>query len=70
MMGIRYEYRINKKGAECFRTRDEDAAKEKLHELSEKRPGIYTMQTRYVKVNRFGVYDQNWKGEPNWSVWN
>ena len=49
------EYRINKKGCECFRTEDLDEATAKLAELSTKRPGIYTMQHRSVRQNRYGI---------------
>lgn len=63
------EYRINKKGAECFRTRDLEVCKAKLAELSAKRPGVYTMQTRYCSVNRHGVLEQDYKGDPQWSIW-
>lgn len=52
------QYRINKKGAECFRTGDLDEAKAKLAELSAKRPGIYTMQYRHTRLNRYGVEEQ------------
>ena len=48
------QYRINKKGAECFRTGDLEEAKAKLAELSAKRPGIYTMQSRSTILDRYG----------------
>jgi len=48
------QYRINKKGAECFRTGDLEEAKAKLAELSAKRPGIYTMQERHTRLDRYG----------------
>jgi len=48
------QYRINKKGAECFRTGDRDECMAKLAELSAKRPGIYTMQTRWTRLDRYG----------------
>ena len=48
------QYRINKKGAECFRTGDLEEAKAKLAELSAKRPGIYTMQRRSTRLDRYG----------------
>lgn len=52
------QFRINKKGAECFRTGDYDEAKAKLAELSAKRPGIYTMQKRWTRLNRYGIEEQ------------
>ena len=48
------QYRINKKGAECFRTGDYEEAKAKLEELNAKRPGIYTMQRRSTRLDRYG----------------
>ena len=57
----RYEYRINKKGAECFRTDDIKLCKEKLDELNSKRP-VYTMQQR--SMNYGGYIDC-----PTWSPW-
>jgi hypothetical protein len=64
---IRTEYRINKKGAECFRTADRDEAMTKLAQLQEKRPGIYTLQTRYRRENKFGqpIYNSG----DGWGVW-
>lgn len=53
------QYRINKKGAECFRTGDRDEAEAKLAELSAKRPGIYTMQYRSVRCDRYGCEEQD-----------
>jgi len=63
------EYRINKKGAECFRTRSTDEAHKKLKELQAKRPGIYTLQARHVSVNNVGTPQLDWRGEPAWSAW-
>jgi len=64
---IRTEYRINKKGAECFRTMDEEAAYNKLHELQAKRPGIYTMQTRSRRENKYGQPIVN--HSDGWGLW-
>ena len=68
-MKYHYEYRLNKKGAECFRTADREEATAKLAELSAKRPWIYTMQSRSCRLNRYGVRERNWKGEDAWSLW-
>lgn len=57
----RYEYRINKKGAECFRTEDGDLCRRKLAELNSRRP-VYTMQWRSMS---YGGYIDN----PNWTPW-
>lgn len=51
---LRTEYRINKKGAECFRTEDREEAYNRLAQLQAKRPGVYTMQTRNRRENRYG----------------
>ena len=70
MAKYRIEYRINKKGAECFRTRDGQQARQKLNDLSAKRPGVYTMQTRSVQLDRFGMECTDLSGRPLWSAWN
>ena len=62
------EYRINKKGAECFRTRNYSEAKEKLDALNAKRP-IYTMQSRSCQMDRYGVMMSDASGTPLWSMW-
>jgi len=48
------QYRINKKGAECFRCGTREEAEAKLAELNAKRPGIYSMQKRSVRLDRYG----------------
>lgn len=68
-MSYLYEYRINKKGAECFRTRNHEEAKARLEELNAKRPGIYTMQSRSARLDRHGVAETNYKGLTNWGIW-
>ena len=57
----RYEYRINKKGSECFRTEIYQEAKQKLDELNAKRP-VYTMQSRSMSYG--GYIDR-----PDWTPW-
>lgn len=57
----RHEYRINKKGAECYRTDSYEDAKRKLEELNSRRP-VYTMQSRMM---RYGGYID----KPDWSCW-
>ena len=69
MIKYRYEYRINKKGAECFRTEFLEEAREKLKELESKRPGVYTMQTRSVRMDKHGMLEVDWRGELSWSRW-
>lgn len=63
MIKYRYEYRINKKGAECFRTEDRGRLLEKLADLKTKKPNVaYTTQSRSCRVDRYGV-----RGE--WGIW-
>ena len=64
-----YEYRINKKGAECFRTTIRKEAEEKLAELEARRPGIYSMQSRSVQVLKNGIKHQDGLGRPTWGPW-
>ena len=65
----RTEYRINKKGCEMFRTSDYQKAKEKLDSLSAKRPGIYTMQSRSCRCNKYGTLDADLSGKNTWTPW-
>lgn len=70
MLKYRHEYRINKKGAECFRTELYEEAKVKLAELQAKKPNVeFTIQTRSVRVNRAGTPELDWLGRPQWSPW-
>lgn len=69
MTAYKTEYRINKKGAECFRTESYEIAKAKLAALSEKRSGVYTMQERDVQLDRYGVAHTDCSGRPLWSTW-
>ena len=63
------EYRINKKGAECFRTRSTEEAYGKLKELQAKRPGVYTIQTRIIHLDRYGMQMTDLSGKALWSTW-
>lgn len=56
------EYRINKKGSECFRSRSLEETKEKLDQLNAKRP-VYSMQVRHRR------YMPNGMPYENWSIW-
>ena len=70
MNRLRYEYRINKKGAECFRTEIYEEAKDKLKELQEARPRVkFEMQTRCVYLDKHGVPRLDYLGRPQWSPW-
>ena len=66
---IASEYRINKKGAECFRTDSLESAAARFEELSQRRPGVYTMQTRRCQLDRFGVRLKDAAGKSLWSSW-
>ena len=60
-MTTKYEYRINKRGAECFRTTDPQKVLERFKELDGKHKGIYTMQCRNIRLDRYGMpYDRDW----------
>lgn len=64
------EYRINKRGCECFRTDSFEIARAKLDELNAKRPGIYTMQTRAIHLDRYGCrVRQAGTGRELWETW-
>lgn len=63
------EFRINKKGAECFRTANEDIARTKLAELTAKRKGIYTLQVRVCPLDRYGCETTDLTGRASWSPW-
>lgn len=64
------EYRINKKGAECYRSRSLEDTKARLEELRAKKPNVnYEMQSRHARLDRHGVTERNWKGETAWSIW-
>ena len=70
MVKYRSEYRINKDGAECFRSDSYDAIQQKLAELKEKHPRVkYTTQSRSVRLDKNGVSVRDWKGRLNWSPW-
>lgn len=69
MQQYRSEYRINKKGAECFRSSSYEECRKKFAELSVKRPGIYSMQCRRIQVDRYGVLITDGAGRPLWSCW-
>ena len=65
-----YEYRINKKGCECFRSDDREKVLERFKELSEKHPGIYTMQSRSCDYEPgCGYLMHDHLGRPRWSIW-
>jgi len=69
MTRYRFEYRINKKGAECFRTDSLETAKERFAQLSERRPGVYSMQARSCQLDRNGVSLRDASGKTLWSCW-
>lgn len=65
-----YEYRINKKGCECFRSRSFAETMEKLKELQAKRPcAQYSMQHRSCHTNKVGTLDTIWGDRAAWGPW-
>jgi hypothetical protein len=71
-MYCRHEYRINKKGAECFRSDSFEVTRDKLAELQAKRPGVYTMQSRSCRCNKVGTMETIGGGNCSpaaWSPW-
>lgn len=68
--GRLYEYRINKKGCECYRTRSHKDLGRKLNELTAAHPNTkFAIQTRYVPTTRHGAPRLLPNGEPQWSTW-
>ena len=64
-----YEFRLNKKCAECFRTMDFLRALAKLKELNAKRP-VYTMQYRYRTYHTYRYKEgfscwEDWRDLPD-----
>lgn len=59
-----YEFRLNKKNAECFRTYDFLEALTKLQELQSKRP-VYSMQYRYRTYHSYSYK----RGFGPWESW-
>ena len=68
-MKYRHEYRINKKGSECFRTESFEIAQNKMQELSKNRPGVYTMQERHCALNKVGALLTDGCNKPLWTCW-
>ena len=69
MTQYRSEYRINKKGSECFRSSSYEETRRKFAELSVKRPNVYTMESRRVMVDKHGVTMTDGSGKPLWGCW-
>ena len=69
MTRYKSEYRINKRGCECFRTDSFDMAKARLDELNAKRPGVYTLQSRQCQLDRYGVTLKDATGKALWESW-
>lgn len=69
-INYRYEYRVNKKGAECFRTDTYEKAAAKLKELQDKKPNVrFDIQSRSVRLDKYGVALRDHLGRPRWSPW-
>lgn len=76
MANCKTEYRINKKGCEFFRTANFEEAKAKLDELSAKRPGVFSIQSRSCRCNKYGVMEtvatvtkNGIEYVPSWDTW-
>ena len=70
MANFRTEYRINKKGCECFRTDSEDRLAAKLSQLQERKPNVvYVVQRRNCQVDKRGILLADGSGRPIWSSW-
>ncbi len=63
-----YEYRINKRGKEFFRTTSKKEPHEKCKELPDK-PGIYTIQERRCRIDKYGCLMTDGSGRPLWTTW-
>lgn len=69
-MKYREEYRINKKGCEIYRSEIWTEALETFRRLSEKRPGVYSLQSRDCRIGKYGVLEVNIStGKNAWSPW-
>ena len=65
-----YEWRINKKGCEVFRTRSRKELNAKLDQLHADHPNTqFTIQTRLCRMNKAGVPLLMPNGEPMWTSW-
>lgn len=66
----RFEYRINKKGCEIYRSEILPDVLETFRRLNEKRPGVYSLQRRDCRIEKYGVLAVNsWNGKNAWSPW-
>jgi hypothetical protein len=64
------EYRINKKGCECFRTESREAATERVQELQRRNSNcVYSMQERRCRIDNYGAKIREWKDRPQWGPW-
>ena len=70
MMKYAYEYRINKKGCECYRSRSLEEIKSRLEYLQARSPHTkFEIQTRSARLDKNGVIIQDWQGRTAWSPW-
>lgn len=69
MMKYMYQYRINKRGAECYRSTDYRAVLDRYDTLHQRHPEIYTVQVRDIRLNQHGMpYDRDWSPWREWKV--
>ena len=70
MIRYAYEYRINKKGAECFRSSNYDAILRKLEALMSNKPNVtFTVQSRSCRLDKLGIMEKDFRGRPAWGPW-
>jgi len=64
------EYRINKKGCECFRSREWKYIQKKMAELKSAKPGgKFTIQRRSARKEKNGFLERDYMGRINWTPW-
>ena len=64
------EYRINKKGCECFRSQEWEEIHKKMADLKAKKPGCkFTIQYRSVRREKNGFLHRDWMGRIDWTPW-
>jgi hypothetical protein len=63
------EYRITKKGAECFRSTCLEDVSKKFSELSANRAWMYKIQHRSCQLDKHGCLLTDGSGRPLWSCW-
>lgn len=64
------EYRINKNGCECFRSREWKYIQKKMAELKSAKPGgKFTIQHRFAHKEKNGFLERDYMDRINWTPW-